>query len=185
MLIISSPSGAGKTTLTKALIKADPNTKLSISVTTRSPRGNEVDGKDYHFITEKKYNELKKAKMLLESAEVFGYHYGTPKKDTEDTISKGRDMVYDIDWQGAVQLMQNCRKDVVSIFIMPPSVEILEQRLRNRATDDESTIERRLAGSKIEMSKSHYYDYILTNYEIEDALKQIQEILNKERQKRL
>ncbi len=185
MIIISSPSGAGKTTLANALIQSDSHTKLSISVTTRTPRKNEINGKDYHFISHEEYKKLKSTNMLIEDAEVFGNHYGTLKEDTENTINSGIDMVYDIDWQGAKQLKEKYPDNTVSIFIMPPSIEVLEQRLRNRGTDDDLTIQKRLDAAEVEISKSSNYDYILTNNEVRETLKEIKDIVAKERKKRL
>jgi len=184
MLIISSPSGAGKTTLAKALLESDSKIKLSISVTTRPKRENEVNGKDYHFITNEEYDKMLKQNMLLEHAEVFGYYYGTPRKGTEKLLESGSDIIYDIDWQGAMELMKDYREDVASIFILPPSIKILEERLLKRNLDDKETINKRLAGAKKEISKCTYYDYIIVNNEVHESLKQIRACLEAERAKR-
>jgi guanylate kinase len=183
MLILSSPSGAGKTTLANALLNSDKNIQLSISVTTRPKRKNEVHGKDYYFVTNEEYDEMLKNNMLMEHAEVFGYHYGTPKNQTEELLEKGVDIIYDIDWQGAFQLMENHKQTIASIFIMPPSMEILEKRLKQRNSDSSESIQTRLAEAKSEIIKSHYYDYILVNDKVEDTLKKIQYCLEAERNK--
>lgn len=184
MLILSSPSGAGKTTLAKALLESDSKIKLSISVTTRPKRENEAHGKDYYFITNKEYETMLEKNMFLEHAEVFGYYYGTPKKGTEKLLESGSDIIYDIDWQGALELMKDHREDVASIFILPPSIKILEERLLKRNLDDKETIKKRLAGAKEEISKSTYYDYIIVNHEVSESLKQIKACLEAERAKR-
>ena len=183
-IIFSSPSGAGKTTLAKALIKSDDKIKLSISVTTRPKRKDEVDVQDYYFISKSEYDELLEKELLLESAEVFGYSYGTFKKQTEDTLASGLDILYDIDWQGALQLIEQ-DSSIVSVFILPPSIEILEHRLRNRDSDSEETMQRRLNEAKLEISKCVFYDYIIVNEDIEKSLTQIQNIIAAERSKRV
>lgn len=184
MLILSSPSGAGKTTLAKALLESDKKIKLSISVTTRPKRENEVHGKDYYFVTNKEYETMIEKNMFLEHAEVFGYYYGTPRKDTEKLLESGSDIIYDIDWQGALELMKYHREDVASIFILPPSMKILEQRLLKRNLDDKETINKRLACAKEEISKSSHYDYIIVNNEVSESLKQIKACLAAERAKK-
>lgn len=184
MIIISSPSGNGKTTVAKALIDSDPNTRFSISVTTRPKRKGEVDGKDYYFISKEQHDEMKKNGMLLEDARVFDNYYGTPKQQTMDALDAGIDVLYDINWEGGLQLMKSCRHDVVSIFMLPPSIDELEKRIRSRATEDEDAIKMRLLESKNEMSKSPHYDYVITNHEIETTLQEIKDILRKERAKR-
>jgi guanylate kinase len=183
-IIFSSPSGTGKTTLAKALIKSDDKIKLSISVTTRPKRKDEVDGQDYYFISKSEYDELLEKELLLESAEVFGYSYGTFKKQTEDTLASEFDILYDIDWQGALQLIKE-DSSIVSIFILPPSIEILEHRLRNRDSDSEETMQRRLSEAKLEISKCVFYDYIIVNEDIEKSLTQIKNIITAERSKRV
>jgi len=184
MFIISSPSGAGKTTLTNALLESDKKITLSVSVTTRPKRKNEVHGKDYYFITDEEYNEMLKKDMLLEHAEVFGYYYGTPRKKTEELLKNGSDIIYDIDWQGALQLMQHYSENVVSVFILPPSIKILQERLFKRNLDDKETIEKRLAGAKEEISKCTHYDYIIVNKNLSDSLQQMHSCLEAERAKR-
>lgn len=184
MIALSSPSGAGKTSLTKAIIAADPKTRLSISVTTRTPRPSEVNGKDYIFVDQDQYGDLLKNNMLLEHAEVFGHCYGTPKKQTDELLGAGLDVIYDIDWQGALRLLQLEQQRVVSIFILPPSIAILEQRLRSRASDSEETIQKRLAGAKLEISKCVHYEYVVINDQFERTLETIRGIIEAERSKR-
>lgn len=183
MLILSSPSGAGKTTLANALLKSDKNIKLSVSVTTRPKRKNEVHGEHYYFVTNKEYNEMLNNDLLMESAEVFGHYYGTPKKQTEDLLEKGIDIIYDIDWQGALQLMKNYKQNIASIFILPPSMEILEKRLKRRDSDSKESIEKRLSEAKLEISKSNHYDYVVVNDKVQDTLRKIKSCLEAERNK--
>lgn len=184
MIIISSPSGTGKTSLSKALIESDKNIKLSVSVTTRPPRVGEINNIDYHFTDEDSYNKLNQSGMLLEHANVYGYNYGTPKLQTIEHLNNGFDVLYDIDWQGAVQLKSsNVSERIVSIFILPPSMSILEERLRKRATDDAKTIDRRLHESRLEISKANQYDYVLVNDIFEETLSSIQSIIAAERMK--
>jgi len=184
MIVLSSPSGAGKTTLSKAIIANDSNIKLSVSVTTRPMRNGEIDGQDYIFVDQAHYDELVKNDQMLEHAEVFGYSYGTPRKQTEEKLRAGFDILYDIDWQGALTLISKIPQDIVSIFILPPSMPVLEQRLRNRAADSESTIQRRLSEASIEISKCSFYDYIIINHDIEESISLIQNIISAERLKR-
>jgi guanylate kinase len=183
MLILSSPSGTGKTTLAKKLLETDSLITLSVSVTTRRKREGEVDGKDYFFISQAEYNEMHKNHMLLEGAEVFGNFYGSPKKQVFDTLNKGHDVLYDVNWEGAASLMRSAREDTVSIFILPPSMEILEQRIRGRAQDSDEDIRKRLKEAEFEISKSHLYDYVIINNNIEDSIAQIKAILTAERSK--
>jgi guanylate kinase len=183
MIILSSPSGAGKTTLSKAIINSDPQVKLSISVTTRPMRPGEINGKDYFFISKDEYDELLQKDMLLEHAEVFGNYYGIPKKQTNESLDAGFDMLYSIDWQGALKLMEYKPSKIVSIFILPPSIEILEQRLRKRGSESEEVIQRRLKEAKSEISKYIFYDYLIVNDKIEDSLFKIQSIISAERSK--
>lgn len=184
-IIFSSPSGAGKTTLTKATIKNDNNIRLSISVTTRPKREGEIEGKDYFFTNQAQYNELLQKNLLLESAEVFGYCYGTPKKQTEEVLASGTDVLYDINWYGAQQLMECAPQNIVSIFILPPSMMVLEHRLHSRNSDDEEVIQRRLSEAKMEISKCMFYDYVIVNENIDESLEQIKNIIAAERLKRI
>lgn len=184
MLVLSSPSGAGKTTISRALLQNDPDINMSVSVTTRPPRPGEVDGRDYHFIDEPEFRRRVEAGELLEHARVFDNYYGTPRGPVEATLSQGRDVLFDIDWQGTQQLAQNAREDLVSIFILPPSVAELERRLRSRAQDPEDVVARRMAKAADEMSHWPEYDYIIVNVDADDSVRQVQAILQAERLKR-
>jgi guanylate kinase len=183
MLVLSSPSGAGKTTLSKMLLD-DPALDLSISVTTRPPRPGEVDGRDYHFIDRARFDAMIKRGELLEWAEVFGNGYGTPRAPVEATLASGRDVLFDIDWQGTQQLREKGRDDLVSVFVLPPSVPDLEQRLRMRAQDAPEVIRSRMAKAADEMSHWAEYDYVIINRRVTDAFADVRAILGAERLKR-
>lgn len=184
MMVLSSPSGAGKTTISRRLMETDDEINLSISVTTRPSRPNEVDGRDYRFIDLTDFNLMVNREQLLESAKVFGNYYGTPRKPVEDTLIAGRDVLFDIDWQGTQQLAEKAREDLVSIFILPPSWHELEQRLFSRAQDDPSEINRRMAKASDEMSHWAEYDYVIINSDLDESVKAVQAILKSERLKR-
>jgi guanylate kinase len=184
MLVLSSPSGAGKTTLSRKLLEADPGVELSVSVTTRSPRANEVDGRDYHFIDRAQFAAMVKNDELLEWAEVFGNWYGTPRAPVETAMTVGRDVLFDIDWQGTQQLREKVRGDMASIFVLPPSIPELERRLRVRAQDVERVIKERMAKAGQELSHWAEYDYVIVNDDIERAFAQVRAILAVERLKR-
>ncbi len=184
MLVLSSPSGAGKTTLSRMLLKADPGVKLSVSVTTRPRRRGEVDGRDYHFIDRNCFAAMVKAGELLESAEVFGHWYGTPRRAVDRALRAGCDILFDIDWQGTQQLREKARHDLVSVFILPPSVKELERRLRRRAQDSKDVIGSRMAKAAGEMSHWPEYDYVVVNRDIDEAFDEVQAILAAERRKR-
>ncbi len=184
LFIMSSPSGAGKTTLSKKLLAADTNISMSVSVTTRAPRPGEIDGKDYHFITKDRFEAMVSANQLLEWANVFGNLYGTPKQPVEDALSKGRDVLFDIDWQGTQQMAQAMKEDLVRVFILPPSVEALRQRLINRAQDSTTVVAKRMAEASREISHWPEYDYVVVNDEIEHSHRQILAILVAERLRR-
>lgn len=184
MIVLSSPSGAGKTTLSRALLRDDPEISLSVSVTTRAPRLGEVDGRDYHFRDLSGFERLRDEGALLEWAQVHGNCYGTPRADVMERLATGRDVLFDIDWQGAEQLAATAPGDVVRVFILPPSTASLEQRLRTRAQDDESVVARRLAGAAVEIAHWRDYDYVLVNAEIETCLAQLRAILAAERLRR-
>ena len=183
MLVLSSPSGAGKTTISRALLEHDSNLTMSISATTRPKRPSEVDGRDYHFVDEARFQEMVTVGELLEHAHVFGNYYGTPKVPVEEALTRGEDILFDIDWQGTQQLAGNDSngEDLVSICILPPDTEELESRLRNRAQDTDEVVRSRMAKAADEMSHYREYNYIIVNYEIEDSVRQIQTILEAER----
>ena len=181
---MSSPSGAGKTTLSRKLIEADNNIAMSISVTTRKPRPGEVDGKDYCFISVKKFESMIAAKELLEWANVFGNLYGTPRKPVEEALAKGRDVLFDIDWQGTQQLAQAMEDDLVRLFILPPDADSLRTRLIGRNQDAASVIAKRMAEAGREISHWPEYDYVVVNEDIEVAHKEVVAILTAERLKR-
>lgn len=184
LLVMSSPSGAGKTTLSKRLLANDANITMSVSVTTRSPRPGEVDGKDYHFIGHEEFGRLRDRNDLLEYAEVFGNFYGTPKRPVAEALQAGRDVLFDIDWQGTQQLAQSMGEDLVRIFILPPSAEELRQRLINRAQDSAATVAKRMAKAADEISHWPEYDYVIVNEDLDAAANQIDSILTAERLKR-
>src|SRR2546425_5871161 len=184
MLVLSSPSGAGKTTLSRRLLEADPAVELSVSVTTRKQRPGEVDGRDYHFIDATRFEAMVKNGELLEWAHVFGHRYGTPRAPVETALARGRDVLFDIDWQGTQQLRKTVHRDFVSIFVLPPSVTDLERRLRTRAQDSDRVISARMAKAADEMSHWVEYDYVVINVEIEHAFAEVRSILAAERLKR-
>jgi guanylate kinase len=184
MLVLSSPSGAGKTTLSRRLLEYDPNVELSISVTTRKKRPSEMAGRDYRFIDRRQFDELVEKGELLEWAEVFDNYYGTPKKPVMEALAAGRDVLFDIDWQGTEQLRKAAPNDMVSIFVLPPSIPELERRLHTRAQDDYETIHRRMAKAANELSHWADYDYVVINHDIEQAFADVTAILGAERLKR-
>jgi len=184
MLVLSSPSGAGKTTLSRRLLAEDKGVALSVSVTTRKMRPGEVDGRDYHFIDRGRFDALVESRDLLEWAEVFDNYYGTPKKPVMEALAAGRDVLFDVDWQGTQQLRDKAPKDIVSIFVLPPSIPELEKRLHRRAQDDYETIHRRMAKAADEMSHWAEYDYVIINRELEQAFAEVKAILAAERLKR-
>jgi guanylate kinase len=183
MLVLSSPSGAGKTTLSRLLLDDDKNIELSVSVTTRPRRLSEVDGRDYRFITQREYDAMVRNDELLEWAEVFGFSYGTPKEQVTRALAAGRDMLFDIDWQGTRQLVDKCRQDVVAVFVLPPTLEELERRLHRRAEDSDETIRKRMAKATDELSHSADYDYVVINHDLDRAFAEIRAILAAERRK--
>jgi guanylate kinase len=184
MLVLSSPSGAGKTTLSRKLLAADPAVELSVSVTTRKQRPGEVDGQDYHFIDAARFDAMLKQGELLESAQVFGHRYGTPRARVAAALARGRDVLFDIDWQGTQQLREKAAGDLVSIFVLPPSIPDLERRLRARAQDSDEVIHARMARAADEMSHWAEYDYVVINIDIERAFSDVRAILAAERLKR-
>jgi guanylate kinase len=184
MLVLSSPSGAGKTTLSRRLLEADPAVELSVSVTTRKQRPGEVDGRDYHFIDAARFDAMLKQGELLESAQVFGHRYGTPRAPVAAALGRGRDVLFDIDWQGTQQLREKAVHDLVSIFVLPPSIPDLERRLRARAQDSDDVIHARMARAADEMSHWAEYDYVVINTDIDRAFSEVRSILAAERLKR-
>ena len=191
MFILSSPSGAGKTTLSRRLLDkykdaaAHEDIVMSVSVTTRPARPGEVDGKDYFFVDDARYKQMVEHSELLEYAKVFGYQYGTPAHFVHDHISRGTDVLFDIDWQGTHQLSEKNRSDLVSIFILPPSLEELERRLQARAQDSQEVVARRMEKAMAEISHWQEYDYVLINQDLEQTLDKIDSILKAERLKRV
>ena len=184
MFVLSSPSGAGKSTLARKLLDADENMSLSVSATTRAPRLSEVDGREYKFLSKEEFEGMADRGEFLEHAMVFGNHYGTPRAPVEAMLIQGRDVLFDVDWQGARALRAAEPMDVVGIFILPPSMAELERRLRARNEDSEDVIGRRMARSLDEISHWEEYDYVLVNTLLEQTLAQIRQILAAERLKR-
>lgn len=183
MFILSSPSGAGKTTIARKLLAADDNLAMSVSVTTRPMREGEVEGRDYYFVDRPKFDAMVADDAFLEWAEVFGNCYGTPRAAINDGLTQGQDFLFDVDWQGAQQLSQQARPDVVSIFLLPPSIATLEQRLRSRGTDSEEVIAGRMDRARAEISHWDAYDYVVVNDDIERCFTEVQTILHAERLK--
>jgi guanylate kinase len=184
MLVLSSPSGAGKTTLSRRLLDSDPGIDLSVSVTTRAQRSGEIDKRDYHFIDRTQFDSMVKSGDLLEWAEVFGNCYGTPRQPVDAALAAGRDVLFDIDWQGTQQLREHADRDLVSVFVLPPSIPALEQRLRTRAQDSDATIRARMDKAADEMSHWAEYDYVVINSDIDQAFGEVRAILAAERLKR-
>ena len=184
LLVMSSPSGAGKTTLSRMLLASDTNVTMSISVTTRPPRPGEVEAKDYYFISKERFAQMRDRKELLEWAEVFGNYYGTPRKPVDEALAKGRDVLFDIDWQGTQQLAQAMEDDLVRIFVLPPSADELQNRLISRAQDSSSVVAKRMAEASSEISHWPEYDYVIVNDELEDSLAQVMAVLRAERLRR-
>lgn len=184
MLVLSSPSGAGKTSIARRLLELEPKLQLSVSVTTRPPRSGEVDGVDYRFIDRATFKTMVADDQLLEHAEVYDHAYGTPRAAVEDALATGRDVLFDIDWQGAQQLREVARDDMVSVFILPPSTAELERRLRRRAQDPESVVRKRLAQVAADVTHWAEYDYVLINHDLDESVRRAQAILAAERLRR-
>lgn len=184
LLVLSSPSGAGKTTLARRLLASDPGIAMSVSVTTRAPRPGEVDGKDYHFIDDARYQALREAGDLLEWAKVFDNHYGTPRGPVEAAIGAGRDVLFDIDWQGAQQLEEKLPQDLVRVFILPPSAQDLAARLSARGQDSADVVARRMSAAAAEISHWQEYDYVIINADLDRSSRELTAILAAERLKR-
>ena len=185
MLVVSSPSGAGKTTLTRNLLEQEENVSLSVSVTTRERRSSEIDGVHYHFISKRRFESMRDSDDLLEYAEVHGNYYGTPREEVEKTLTSGRDMLFDIDWQGTQQLYAKMRSDVVSVFVLPPSAAELKHRLERRAEDSSEVIIRRLKNAAEEIPHWNEYDYVLVNRDLDKSFMRLRAILTAERLKRV
>jgi len=184
MLVLSSPSGAGKTTLSRMLLEVDPTVELSVSVTTRPQRPGEVDGRHYHFINQARFDAMARKGELLESATVFGHRYGTPRAAVETALARGHDVLFDIDWQGTQQLREKARNDLVSVFVLPPSIPELERRLTQRAQDNADVIRSRMAKASGEMSHWAEYDYVMINHDLDQAFADLRAIHAAERLKR-
>lgn len=184
MLVMSSPSGAGKTTISRALLDRETDIAMSVSATTRSPRPGEVDGKDYYFVPVDQFQKMVENGEFLEHARVFDNFYGTPRAPVEAVLNQGRDVLFDIDWQGTQQMRQTARADLVSVFVLPPSVEELERRLHTRAQDSAEVVAKRMAKAGDEMSHWPEYDYIIVNVDVEHSIANVQSILTAERLKR-
>ena len=184
MLVISSPSGAGKSTIARTLLAKDGNIGLSVSVTTRERRQSEIEGVHYHFVSKREFERLRESDSLLEWAEVHGNFYGTPREPVEMAMGDGRDMLFDIDWQGAQQLQDKMSADVVSVFILPPTMDELQSRLHRRAEDTEEVIQTRLANSRAEIAHWREYDYVIVNDDLDSAFDSVQSIVKAERLRR-
>jgi len=184
LFILSSPSGAGKSTIARMLLEADPEIKLSVSATTRPPRPGEVDGVDYHFVTEARFKELVEAGEFLEWARVFGHLYATPKAEVKQGLKDGQDFLFDIDWQGTQQLYQRLENDVVRVFLLPPSLTELHDRLCKRGTDSEEVIAGRMARAQNEISHWDGYDFVVINDDVDACFAKVREILHAERMRR-
>ena len=184
MLVLSSPSGAGKTSISRAVLEAEENLSLSISVTTRPKRPGETEGRDYYFVDPTEFNLMVNRQELLEYAKVFGHYYGTPRAAVEDALSAGRDVLFDIDWQGTQQMAERAREDLVSVFILPPSTAELERRLHTRAQDSEDVIGERMARAADEITHWSEYQFVVINKDFADSAAKVQAILQSERLRR-
>ncbi len=184
LFILSSPSGAGKTTISKALLQQDPHLTMSVSVTTRTPRPGEVDGKDYRFVSKGEFDRMVEDQELLEYAKVFRNFYGTPLRPVEEALANSQDIIFDIDWQGTQQLKQKLVNDLVTVFILPPSRGALETRLRARQQDPDDVIRERMNRASNEISHYSEYDYIIINHDLDQSIAQARAILEAERCKR-
>lgn len=184
MLVLSSPSGAGKSTIAREILANDPDITLSVSATTRPKRPGEVDGVDYHFVDKTEFNLMVNRGELLEHAKVFDNYYGTPKAPVMDALADGKDVLFDIDWQGTQQLAEKAQDDMVRVFILPPSVEELERRLHSRAQDSAEVVAKRMSKASDEMSHYPEYDWVIVNRDVEESLMQVRSILTSERLRR-
>lgn len=184
MLVLSSPSGAGKSTISRAVLEREENIALSVSLTTRPPRKGEVDGRDYTFVDDAAFRAMVERDGFLEHAEVFGHRYGTPRAPVEAALEQGRDMLFDIDWQGAQQIAEKARTDLVGVFVLPPSIEELERRLHARAQDSSEVVRARMAKALDEVSHYAEYDYVVINSDLETSIEEVRSILRAERRRR-
>lgn len=184
MLVLSSPSGAGKTTIARRLLDEDGDLALSISHTTRPKRKGETDGKDYHFIDKEAFTRMRDQGAFLEWAVVFDNYYGTTREPVEQALRQGRDVLFDVDWQGADALRESAKDDVVSVFILPPSAQALEERLRTRAEDSEEVVSKRMRGASNEIQHWDEYDYVVVNFDIDRSVEAVRAILAAERSRR-
>jgi guanylate kinase len=184
LLVLSSPSGAGKTTLAQRLLADDTGIRMSVSVTTRKPRRGEVEGVDYTFVDKREFERLKARRKLLEWAEVFGHHYATPRTPVVDALQSGKDVLFDVDWQGARQIKRRLPRDVVRVFILPPDGKTLERRLRSRNQDSAATVAHRMAAAAAEITHWQEYDYVIVNANLEESFASLTSILAAERLKR-
>ncbi len=184
MLVLSSPSGAGKTTIARQLLDRDTALAMSVSATTRAPRPGETDGRDYRFVDEEAFDRMVRADEFLEHARVFDNRYGTPRQPVEAALAAGRDVLFDVDWQGTQKLTESAGDDVVSVFILPPSTAELEKRLRERAQDSAEVVRKRMSTAASEMSHWPDYDYVIVNRDVAESVASVQAILAAERQKR-
>jgi guanylate kinase len=184
LFVLSSPSGAGKSSVAKALLDSDPNLTISVSATTRAPRPGEVDGKDYIFVSKEKFQNMIDGDEFLEHATVFDNSYGTPKQPVEQAMSNGHDVLFDVDWQGAQEIQDYAGDDLVSVFILPPSVEELERRLKSRAQDSDEVVKGRMEKATSEMSHWDAYQYVIINQDIDKTVSNARAILKAERLKR-
>jgi guanylate kinase len=184
LFVLSSPSGAGKTSIARRLLEVEPGTRMSVSATTRPKRPDELEGRDYHFVSQAKFDQMAEQGGFLENAEVFGHCYGTPRDQVEDLLADGFDVIFDIDWQGAQQLAEAAARDLVRVFVLPPSLHELESRLKRRAQDSDDVVAARMAKAVDEMSHYGEYDHVLINRALDDSVAAARAILNAERTRR-
>ena len=184
MLVLSSPSGAGKTAISRRILANEPDMSLSISVTTRPPRPGEVNGKDYFFVDVPTFEGMVQRNEFLEHAQFCDHYYGTPREPVRKALEEGKDILFDIDWQGTQQIAENAREDLVSVFILPPSIDELERRLFSRAQDSEEVVRRRMSIAAAEMSHWNEYDYVIVNVDFEESVQNVTSIIRAERLKR-
>ena len=184
LFVLSSPSGAGKTSIARRLLELEPGTRMSVSATTRPKRRDELDGRDYHFVSQAKFDQMVEQSGFLEHAEVFGHSYGTPRDQVEEMLAAGHDVIFDIDWQGAQQLAQAAAFDLVRVFVLPPSLHELESRLQRRAQDSADVVAARMAKAVDEMNHYGEYDHVLINCALDDSVAAARAILNAERTRR-